>query len=138
MIDVAIQKGIPITGICGGHQLINVYFGGKLANVDELDYSKVRIDKDLESAHLPPQKFWASHKQIVKKIGNLNFINPVAMIENEIVATESEFGAPIKTFQFHPEILSEQNEIELERNKKIFKIFVETCNNYRNKKINLG
>ncbi|KJV91801.1 gamma-glutamyl-gamma-aminobutyrate hydrolase family protein [Rickettsia bellii] len=153
LIDVAIQKGIPITGICGGHQLINVYFGGKLANVDELDYSKVRIDKDLElaritknssivedleSAHLPPQKFWASHKQIVKKIGNLNFINPVAMIENEIVATESEFGAPIKTFQFHPEILSEQSEIELERNKKIFKIFVETCNNYRNKKINLG
>lgn len=60
------------------------------------------------------------------------------MIENEIVATESEFGAPIKTFQFHPEILSEQSEIELERNKKIFKIFVETCNNYRNKKINLG
>ncbi|MGU9987516.1 MULTISPECIES: gamma-glutamyl-gamma-aminobutyrate hydrolase family protein [unclassified Rickettsia] len=45
MIDVAIQKGIPITGICGGHQLINVYFGGKLANVDELDYSKVRIMK---------------------------------------------------------------------------------------------
>ena len=156
LLDVAIQKGIPIIGICGGHQLINVYFGGKLANIDKLDYSKVRIDKDLElaritknssivedledseSAYLPPQKFWASHKQIVKKISNLNFINPVAMIENEIVATESEFGAPIKTFQFHPEILSEQNEIELERNKKIFKIFVETCNNYRNKKINLG
>lgn len=52
LLDAAIQKGIPVMGICGGHQLTNVYFGGKLANVEALDYSNVVVNKDSELAHI--------------------------------------------------------------------------------------
>ncbi len=29
MVEVAMEKGIPIMGICGGHQVINTYLGVK-------------------------------------------------------------------------------------------------------------
>ncbi|WP_342269618.1 gamma-glutamyl-gamma-aminobutyrate hydrolase family protein [Rickettsia endosymbiont of Orchestes rusci] len=149
LLDTALQKGIPVVGICGGHQLINVYFGGKLANTHSngLGYSNVIIDKDSELARIIAGKnsdtlthhnFWASHKQVVSKIGDSEFLHPTAFAKDKIVATESKFGVPIKTFQFHPEVQAGQTEAELERNNEIFSVIVKTFNNYKLKKINLN
>lgn len=107
-----------------------------------LDYSNVIIDEDSELAHIiasnsSPQRFWANHTQIVSEVGDSSFLHNVAYIGDQIVATESKFGVPIKTFQFHPEMQGRQTTEELERNNKIFKSFVKTCNNYKIKKANL-
>ena len=35
LIDIAIKRKLPLLGICRGCQFINIYFGGKLINIEE-------------------------------------------------------------------------------------------------------
>lgn len=37
LVDFAVNKNIPVLGICRGMQFINVYFGGALTNINEID-----------------------------------------------------------------------------------------------------
>lgn len=55
----------------------------------------------------------------------------------EIEATESQFGAPIRTFQFHPEVSKRKltySVEEMARDKKIFSSFIQSAQTFANKK----
>ncbi|QQV75359.1 hypothetical protein H6P87_00914 [Rickettsia tillamookensis] len=55
----------------------------------------------------------------------------------EIEGTESQFGAPIRTFQFHPEKFDSEPKYsikEVVRDKKIFASFVQSAQTFANKK----
>ncbi|MGX6960671.1 MAG: gamma-glutamyl-gamma-aminobutyrate hydrolase family protein [Rickettsia endosymbiont of Pentastiridius leporinus] len=151
LLDAAIQKGIPIRGICGGHQLINVYFGSKLANTPprSLDYTKVIIEENSELAHIIsnplPQKFNAVHTQMVIEIDNTSLMYPTAFVKypssvskpDIIVATESKHGVSIASYQFHPESINGLTKEEIERNMKIFKTYLKKCKDYKFEQENL-
>lgn len=95
MIDVAVQQGMPIMGICGGHQLLNVYFGGGLRPLEAeeieeqsfMNYAPVKIDPDsslgkamyakrasLNDLHARLQVFGA-HNEVINKLGGRGTID---------------------------------------------------------------
>ncbi len=54
LVHVAINKGMPVLGVCGGHQVLAVYGGGEISdlNADKLDkqrymnYDVIKFNKD--------------------------------------------------------------------------------------------
>jgi gamma-glutamyl-gamma-aminobutyrate hydrolase PuuD len=54
LVHIATEKGMPIFGVCGGHQVIAVYGGGEISNLsaDKLDkqrlmnYDTIKLNKD--------------------------------------------------------------------------------------------
>ena len=52
IIDIFVRAGKPIFGVCGGHQDLNIYFGGTIEKIDydphqdEKKYHTVTVEKD--------------------------------------------------------------------------------------------
>ncbi|MGX6960204.1 MAG: ankyrin repeat domain-containing protein [Rickettsia endosymbiont of Pentastiridius leporinus] len=153
MTEVAIEKGMPIMGICGGHQIINTYLKGKIIDTPYHSHDSIIIEPTSELASIvkmnsitkkvPEQSFWGMHQNIVKEIGgknrlidNKDLLKATATTKHgEIEATESQFGAPIRTFQFHPEITKrDYSTQEIIRDKKIFASFIQSAQTFLNKK----
>ncbi|ABE05078.1 ankyrin repeat domain-containing protein [Rickettsia bellii] len=153
MLEVAIEKGMPIMGICGGHQIINAYLKGKIDEVSKHKHDSIIIEPDSELASIIKrnsptkdilnQEFWGMHNDKVQEIGgknrlidNKDLLKVTATNEHrEIEATESQFGAPIRTFQFHPEMSkTTYSNAEIIRDKKIFASFVQSAETFMNKK----
>ncbi|AFE49511.1 hypothetical protein MA3_03475 [Rickettsia prowazekii str. Dachau] len=94
------------------------------------------------------EKFWASHKQVVKEIGGTNLINgkhdlfkAVAYTSDDIEAVESQFGVPIMGLQFHPEMSMYSNAFtcsEKGRDKKIYLSFQQSVWSFHNKQVLLA
>lgn len=155
MAEVAIEKGMPIMGICGGHQIINTYLKGKIATAPDHEHDSIIIEPTSELAsiikmnsplkEIPKQNFGASHSNMVQEIGGKDrLIDKKELLKvsattkhGEIEGTESQFGAPIRTFQFHPEMFSSEPKYsikEVVRDKKIFSSFVQSAQTFANKK----
>jgi GMP synthase (glutamine-hydrolysing) len=110
--------GIPILGICYGHQLIVDRFGGRIrkSNVREYGSSNLVIDdnKDLFSNIKGNIRCWMSHSDTAESIPK----------DFEVLAhTDSSSSAAIvnrnkKLFgiQFHPEVLHTESGTEILRN----------------------
>lgn len=155
MAEVAIEKGMPIMGICGGHQIINTYLKGKIGDMPDHKHDSIIIEPTSELAsiikrnstqkEIPKQNLGASHGNIVQEIGGKDrLIDKKELLKisattehGEIEATESQFGAPIRTFQFHPEKFDSEPKYpikEVVRDKKIFASFVQSAQTFANKK----
>ena len=126
LVHVAIQKSMPMLGACGGHQVIAVHGGGEVSdlNAGQLDkqrfmnYDAVKINKDSMLAQIFGGKeltqdvttphyeseFFGAHNQVISKLGKGFKQTATASDNQSIEAAESEFGVPILTTQFHPEV----------------------------------
>jgi gamma-glutamyl-gamma-aminobutyrate hydrolase PuuD len=131
LAHVAIQKGLPILAICGGHQLVNTYLGGTIKDLSESDqnsqgfmcYSSILFRGDSEIGKIFKLKpnaenyscasFFGAHRQVVNKIGGQGMIMGkdylrVAAVSPDssfsIEAVENNYGAPLYSLQFHPEV----------------------------------
>jgi gamma-glutamyl-gamma-aminobutyrate hydrolase PuuD len=140
LAHVAIQKGLPILAICGGHQLVNTYLGGTTKDLSDDDsylqgfmcYNTIIFSADSELGKVlklepVPRKFlqpndpknylWGSffgaHRQVVNKIGGEgmimgeDYLQVVAVSpdsSHNIEAAENNYGAPLYSLQFHPEV----------------------------------
>ncbi|OBR90054.1 GMP synthase [Clostridium ragsdalei P11] len=100
------KLGVPILGICYGHQLICNILGGKVKSAEVREYGKTKIELDADSALFSNidknQISWMSHTDVVseppkgfKVIAKTNGC-PVAAIEN---TDKKIYGV-----QFHPEV----------------------------------
>ncbi|RMC93075.1 glutamine-hydrolyzing GMP synthase [Clostridium autoethanogenum] len=100
------KLGVPILGICYGHQLICNILGGKVKSAEVREYGKTKIELDANSALFSNidknQISWMSHTDVVseppkgfKVIAKTNGC-PVAAIEN---TDKKVYGV-----QFHPEV----------------------------------
>lgn len=52
MVEVAIEKGMPIMGLCGGHQIINTYLKGKIAVMPDHKHDSIIIEPTSELASI--------------------------------------------------------------------------------------
>src|SRR3989338_5688115 len=121
LLKSAVEKRMPVLGICGGHQLINVYFGGTLYQDIPSQYSEKINHKQSTPSDIPYHKIEihpstrlskiteadsgmvnSTHHQSIKKIGN--GFNVSAVAEDGIIeAIESDNDDFIVGVQWHPE-----------------------------------
>ena len=134
VLEQTLNRDLPVIGICGGMQLLNVFFGGTLYQdiyaflPDSIAHEKgaphvvsihegSRLFKIVGTDKLDVKSY---HHQAVKDIGN--GLKESAQTEDKIVeGIESTDNNYILGIQWHPEL--EEGEVS----KKIFKSFIDEC-----------
>ena len=131
LTERALKKDIPILGICGGHQLINVIFGGTLIQhiPDALD-SKINHEQTNprdEASHfvnikkgtklfdiVKSEKMYvnSAHHQAVNKIGK-KLIASAFSDDGIIECIESKEFSYCIGIQWHPEFLIDKKDISI-------------------------
>lgn len=118
LVELALEKGLPLMGICRGHQVINEVLGGSLhENLDEVTdkehAQKIRatepshpilIEQDSLLYHCFGERLMVNsfHRQGIKQVGNglkVTATSPDGVIE----AVEGTGESFILGLQFHPE-----------------------------------
>ena len=143
LLKAYVDAGKPVMGICRGHQLINVFFGGSLyQDLPESVLHKQQDGKDnVHEVKAPAESILgrlygevfsvnSSHHQAVKALGaGLR----VSAVWNEQYAEAVEHAElPIFGVQWHPERMCFKHEREdTVCGADIFKYFIETCEKYR-------
>lgn len=136
----ALEKQIPILGICRGLQIINVALGGKLIidipSEGYLDHTIVSIAKykEVHSVKLERNskiydaygkeeiRVNSLHHQGIKELGN--GLRCIGWSEDGICeAVELEGNQFVLGTQWHPEMMYSKNEVHLE----VFKLFIKAC-----------
>ncbi len=135
-LEKAIQKNIPVLGICRGAQLINVYAGGSLFQelsrfyVETPQYAtvfpkkNVRVAPDARLARILKTrrlKVNALHRQAINKKGN--DIRIAATESNGVVQAVEHAKRPfVIGVQWHPEYLPQHR-----LHQRIFRALVRAC-----------
>lgn len=136
----ALEKNIPVFGICGGEQLINVALGGTLIQhiPDEVPGALNHVQD--ENPHLPCHKVKITpqtllheilgteefdvnsvHHQAVKDLAPAAILNAIAP-DGIIEGFESPHHRFCLGLQWHPECF-----LECSQSNKIFKAFIQAC-----------
>lgn len=101
-----LELGVPVLGICYGHQLIADIAGGEVANTGGAEYGNTTLDVVGDSfllAELPnSQRVWMSHRDQV--VGAPPGFACVATTDGSAVAVMEDRDRRLYGVQFHPEV----------------------------------
>lgn len=142
LLKNVINSNMPVLGICGGHQLINVMLGGTLIQhipdeiANALEHEQ-KIPKNIPShiVKVTPNTMLfnitqkggfmvnSTHHQAVKKLGNNLIVSAVAT-DGVIEAVESTTHPFLLGVEWHPEYFT------TDEDKQIFNHFIEAANKY--------
>lgn len=145
MIHLALKRDLPLLGICGGAQAINVALGGSLyqdiatqaphADQHEQGAKKkigghkviiargTRLEKILRRRTLEVN---TTHHQAVKEIGKGLIVNATAE-DGLIEGIESSHHSFVLGVQWHPEVLAPRHLAH----RRIFSFFIDSCRRSR-------
>ena len=121
--DYLDKGGIPVLGICVGHQFIAMHFGGKAGPAETPEYGKIEMIVDKEDDILKgiPEKsqVWMSHNDEIFELP-ADFTS-LAHSEFCMVQAFKYEKKPFFGCQFHPEV--EHSEY----GKQVFENFIRIC-----------
>jgi GMP synthase (glutamine-hydrolysing) len=107
----------PILGICVGHQLMAVYYGGKAgpSEIPEYGLAKVEVLEEDDLFKGIPREFlaWESHNDEVKAVKDFTIL---ALSENCKIQAIKHKTKPHYGIQFHPEVNDTEHGEEIYRN----------------------
>jgi putative glutamine amidotransferase len=130
VVEESIKNNVPVLGICGGMQFINVFFGGSLyqdikslipsaLNHENGVTHEISIAKDSQLKTVFKKskiKVNSYHHQAIKKVGKGLIVSAYSN-DNLVEALESE-GKSIIAVQWHPELTGDIY------SKELFKHFI--------------
>jgi putative glutamine amidotransferase len=138
--NAAMNRDLPVLGICGGAQAINVALGGALyqdlaSQLGEQGINEhtsknalghaIWIQPDTRLSEIIPRtrvKVNTSHHQAVKHLGRGLIVNAVAE-DGVIEGIESTRHRFVLGVQWHPEVLAPRQKLQ----RRLFSAFVEFC-----------
>ncbi|MBI4712438.1 MAG: GMP synthase subunit A [Planctomycetes bacterium] len=107
----------PILGVCVGHQLIGVYYGGKAgpAELPEFGLCKIKVIEPNDLFKGLPTEFqvWQSHNDEVTSVPGFAILAESASCRNQAMKHKSK---PHYGIQFHPEVNDTEHGEEIYRN----------------------
>ncbi|MDR1819231.1 MAG: GMP synthase subunit A [Methanobrevibacter sp.] len=117
------EVGLPILGICLGHQLIGKVFGGSVASAESESYAQIKIDileeNDIFKGLGNEMDVWASHKDELTNISNdFKVLASSKVCRFEAIKHKHK---QLYGIQFHPEVHHTPN------GEKVFENFYEIC-----------
>lgn len=136
IIDYFVKNKKPILGICRGHQLLNVYFGGNL--IQDLKTKRIHYQEELYVDKIHDIEVCGWLKEVYKKekigvnsshhqaISNLGEGLEIQGIDDEgVIEAIRHKSLPIIGVQFHPERMCLKFESDnFENGLEIFKYFL--------------
>ena len=136
LVKAFVEAGKPVMGICRGHQLINVFFGGSLyQHLPESDAHRSTKGEKIhhEVTALPDSivgKLYgtsfvvnSTHHQAVKALGD--GLRATAYWADKYVEAYEHTTLPVFGVQWHPE--------RMDTGDKIFEYFVKVCEKEKDK-----
>ena len=139
LIESFIKSKKPVFGICRGHQVINVFFGGDLyqniasskfhqAKNSEDNIHRVSIKRGSKLSRLYGNTLItnSSHHQAIKKVGK--GIIETALWNEKINEAIEHISLPVFSVQWHPERITEkETEKGCKDGKRLFDYFISLC-----------
>ncbi|MDZ4344561.1 MAG: gamma-glutamyl-gamma-aminobutyrate hydrolase family protein [Candidatus Binatia bacterium] len=141
MTHLALKRDLPLLGICGGAQAINVVLGGSLyqdiatqaphadqheqGTKKEIGGHKVIIARGTKLADILRRRTLevnTTHHQAVKEIGKGLIVNATAE-DGLIEGIESSRHSFVLGVQWHPEVLAPKHVAQ----RRIFSFFIDSC-----------
>lgn len=121
------RAGVPVLGICAGHQFMALHLGGKAAPSAVPEFGKTLVtvlDEDDLFKGLPESFIaWESHNDEVVKVPE-GFV-VLAESESCKVQAMKHGSRPLYGLQFHPEVEHTDNGYE------IIQAFVDVCETFK-------
>ncbi|HEX69348.1 MAG TPA: glutamine-hydrolyzing GMP synthase, partial [Candidatus Bathyarchaeota archaeon] len=118
-----LDLGLPILGLCYGHQLLAYIAGGIVKPAEKREYGITYVTVvrpiDVLEGLGPKEKVWMSHSDAVYRIPE--DCEVLAYTENCPVAAFKHKNSPIYGLQWHPEVIHTENGMKMLRN-FIFKV----------------
>ncbi|MDD6058377.1 MAG: gamma-glutamyl-gamma-aminobutyrate hydrolase family protein [Clostridiales bacterium] len=140
VIKEALQNKMPLLGICRGHQILNVFFGGSLIqNVERCDLherigsvDKVHMGRLLRNSFLydiyqeEEIMINSAHHQAIKELGA--GLRAVQFSEDRVIEAFCHKELPIYGVQWHPERMClKHTRADTVDGLKVFEFFVSRC-----------
>ena len=101
-----LELELPILGLCYGHQLTALHFGGSIENTGSGEFGKAHLQQTLPSALWKgidfPTQVWMSHQDSVTELPQ-GFQVIGETISGSLVALQHQ-ERPLFSLQFHPEV----------------------------------
>jgi len=120
MVDAAASAGIPLLGVCLGHQTIGQAFGGKVVRARDIVHGKLGqmhhndtgLFKDLPS----PFKATRYHSLIVERETLPDCLQITAALDDGTIMGLQHKTLPLHGVQFHPESIATEHGHKLLQN----------------------
>lgn len=120
MTHAAADAGIPLFGVCLGHQTIGEAFGGKVIRHNEIVHGKMgRVKHNNTSVFKDiPQPFEATryHSLIVERDSLPDSLEITAELDDGTIMGLAHKTKPIHGVQFHPESIASEHGHQLLKN----------------------
>ena len=113
LTTAAAETGIPLLGVCLGHQTIGEAFGGKVVRAGDIVHGKLgQVHHSNQGVfHGLPSPFKATryHSLIVERDSLPDVLEVTAWLEDGTIMGLSHRDLPIQGVQFHPESIASEH-----------------------------